>query len=196
MSSPTCCCQLRAPLRRHQVGHHHHDHFGGNCWSRSVSYCCPGCLSLSLSSATQGDEEEEKSSTGGGTPPSSTPQTPFYLLRYLSQSASRMQNIFKYVPAKSLLFFSLQLSNSMGSLCDDFKTCPNVSMKPSPSSNMQPRSPNSPASSETESKSRSQSHLASLGSSCYMGWRSLASLPPPTVTSPLHRLASTCDLLI
>ena len=59
----------------------------GHCWSRSVSYCCPGCLSLSLSSATQGDEEEEKSSTGGGTPPSSTPQTPFYLLRYLSQSA-------------------------------------------------------------------------------------------------------------
>ena len=39
MSSPTCCCQLRAPLRRHQVGHHHHDHFSGNYWTLLVEKC-------------------------------------------------------------------------------------------------------------------------------------------------------------
>ena len=79
----------------------------------------------------------------------------------------------------------VQVSNSENSLFGDLDGCPGVSMKPSPTS-MGPKS--SPS-----SKPWSKSQLLGGELSGYLGWRSLASLPPPSVSSPLHRLASTCD---
>ena len=82
----------------------------------------------------------------------------------------------------------VQVSNSENSLFGDLDGCPGVSIKPSPTYMGPKSSTRSPS-----SKPWSKSQLLGGELSGYLGWRSLASLPPPSVSSPLHRLASTCD---
>ena len=128
--------------------------------------------------------------TGGDTPPPphpclGPPRWPSCFLSPLFTSSLQHkqlgQDIFPLIAI-------VQVSNSENSLFGDLDGCPGVSMKPSPTSMGPKSSTRSPS-----SKPWSKSQLLGGELSCYLGWRSLASLPPPSVSSPLHRLASTCD---